>query len=104
MWNSKADYCVNMGLIIKLYKFTLLHRSDGHVCQSLSPLDMLTMDWSNILRPMAPMKDGMMTLMISHAKATVTCYGTRRSSKASGNVVLDKKNNITDQQTKVYTE
>ncbi len=34
----------------------------------------------------------------SHSKATVTCYGTRRSSKASGNTALkDKENTNTNE-------
>ena len=61
------------------------------------------MDWSNGTY-YEGWVDDLDNRLSSHAKATVTCYGTRRSSKASGNVVSDKENNITDQQTKVYTE
>ena len=61
------------------------------------------MDWSNGTY-YEGWVDDLDNRLSSHAKATVTCYGTRRSSKASGNVVSDKENNITDQQRKVYTE
>ena len=47
--------------------------------------------------------DNLDELLSSHAKATVTCYGTRRSSKSSGIAVsVDNKENITtDTQNKV---
>ena len=66
------------------------------------------MEWSNELQANGTYYEGWVDdlddWLSSHAKATVTCYGTCRSSKASGNVVSDKENNITDQQRKVYTE
>ena len=40
----------------------------------------------------------------SHAKATVTCHGTPRSSKASGNTAADKENvNTTKVQHNIIT-
>ena len=49
--------------------------------------------------------DNLDDLLSSHARATVTCYGTRRSSKTSGNAVpADKENISTDQQNTVKIE
>ena len=64
------------------------------------------MDWSKGLQSNGTYYEGWVDnldeLLSSHAKATVTCYGTRRSSKSSGNTVSIGKENIsTDTQNKV---
>ena len=65
------------------------------------------MDWSKGLQSNGTYYEGWVDnldeLLSSHAKATVTCYGTRRSSKPSGIAVsVDNKENITtDTQNKV---
>ena len=58
------------------------------------------MDWSKGLQSNGTYYEGWVDnldeLLSSHAKATVTCYGTRRSSKSSGIAVsVDNKENIT---------
>ena len=59
------------------------------------------MDWSKGLQSNGTYYEGWVDnldeLLSSHAKATVTCYGTRRSSKSSGNTAsVDKENISTD--------
>ena len=65
------------------------------------------MDWSKGLQSNGTYYEGWVSdvdeLLSSHAKATVTCYGTRRSSKSkSGNTPsVDKENTSVDIQNKV---
>ena len=68
------------------------------------------MDWSKGLQRSGTYYEGWVDdldeLLSSHARATVTSYGTRRSSKSrSGNTLLVNKENIsTDTQNKVKTQ
>ena len=63
------------------------------------------MDWSKGLQSNGTYYEGWVSnldeLLSSHARATVTCYGTRRSSKSSGNTVSVDENISTDTQNKV---
>ena len=65
------------------------------------------MDWSTGLQSNGTYYEGWVDnldeVLSSHAKATVTCYGTRRSSKSRfGNTSpIDKENISTDIQQKV---
>ncbi len=62
----------------------------------------MAMDWTEGLQHKGNYYEGWVEdidgLLSSHAKATVTGYGTRRSSKASGNVATTDKENVSIQQ------
>ncbi len=58
----------------------------------------MAMDWTEGLQQKGNYYEGWVEdidgLLSSHAKATVTCYGTRRSSNASGNETTTDKENV----------